>query len=156
MTLGLDRDVGSFCSICGSGSVGTLLPGPIRRGAQRGLETLARRSLSSLVDLLRRRVWEVSDFSVDVPRESIAHVIRETNDLLAVGLSTTSSDNLPALADSCAAAPTVDPDVLVVVRGHEELRAWRPTTRGGIVGEGESSPWGMVAPKVITLDGRGP
>jgi len=48
-------------------------------------------------------------------------VIRETNDLLAVGLSAMSSDNLPALADACAAARGVDPDVLVIVGGHAVL-----------------------------------
>ncbi len=50
-----------------------------------------------------------------------AHVIRETSDLLAVGLSAMSSDNLPALAEACAAARAADPDVLVVVGGHAVL-----------------------------------
>ena len=63
----------------------------------------------------------MSDFGVDVPSESIAHVIRETNDLLAVGLSAMSSDNLPALAEACAVARATDPDVLVVVGGHAVL-----------------------------------
>jgi methanogenic corrinoid protein MtbC1 len=63
----------------------------------------------------------VSDFGVDVPTESIAHVIRETSDLLAVGLSAMSSDNLPALAEACAVARAADPDVLVVVGGHAVL-----------------------------------
>ena len=71
-----------------------------------------------LGDLLRLRGWEVSDFGVDVPTESVAHVIRSTPDLLAVGLSAMSSDNLASLADACAVARDADPDVLVVVGGH--------------------------------------
>ena len=74
-----------------------------------------------LGDLLRLRGWEVSDFGVDMPSESIAHVIRETSDLLAVGLSAMSSDNLPALAEACAVARAADPEVLVVVGGHAVL-----------------------------------
>jgi putative intracellular protease/amidase len=51
----------------------------------------------------------------------LAHVIRATSDLLAVGLSAMSSDNLPALAEACAVARAADPDVLVVVGGHAVL-----------------------------------
>ncbi len=69
-------------------------------------------------DLLRLRGWEVSDFGVDVPRTSIVHVIRATPDLLAVGLSAMSSDNLVALGEACVAAREADPEVLVVVGGH--------------------------------------
>jgi methanogenic corrinoid protein MtbC1 len=74
--------------------------------------------VAMLGDLLRLRGWEVSDFGVDVPSESIAHVVRSTPDLLAVGLSVMSSDNLVSLADACAAAHDADPDVFVVVGGH--------------------------------------
>jgi len=59
----------------------------------------------------------VSDFGVDVPSESLAHVITRTPDLLAVGLSAMSSDNLASLADACAAARAADPSVLIVVGG---------------------------------------
>jgi methanogenic corrinoid protein MtbC1 len=70
-----------------------------------------------LGDLLRLRGWEVSDFGVDMPSESIVHVIRETPDLLAVGLSAMSSDNLAALGEACVAARAADPEVMVVVGG---------------------------------------
>ena len=108
--------------------VGRIGPRFTRRGRARGVVVLGAPSgefhalpVAMLGDLLRLRGWEVSDFGVDMPSESIAHVIRETNDLLAVGLSAMSSDNLPALADACAAARDVDPDVLVIVGGHAVL-----------------------------------
>lgn len=108
--------------------VGRIGPRFTRRGRARGVVVLGAPAgefhalpVAMLGDLLRLRGWEVSDFGVDVPTESIAHVIRETNDLLAVGLSAMSSDNLPALAAACAVARDTDPDVLVVVGGHAVL-----------------------------------
>ena len=108
--------------------VGRIGPRFTRRGRARGIVALGAPSgefhalpVAMLGDLLRLRGWEVSDFGVDVPSESIAHVIGETNDLLAVGLSAMSADNLPALAEACAAARAADPDVLVVVGGHAVL-----------------------------------
>jgi excisionase family DNA binding protein len=108
--------------------VGRIGPRFTRRGRSRGVVALGAPSgefhalpVAMLGDLLRLRGWEVSDFGVDMPSESIAHVVRETSDLVAVGLSAMSSDNLPALAEACAAARAVDPDVLVVVGGHAVL-----------------------------------
>jgi excisionase family DNA binding protein len=108
--------------------VGRIGPRFTRRGRSRGVVALGAPAgefhalpVAMLGDLLRLRGWEVSDFGVDVPSESIAHVIRETSDLLAVGLSAMSSDNLPALAAACAVARETDPDVLVVVGGHAVL-----------------------------------
>lgn len=105
--------------------VGRIGPRFTRRGRARGVVALGAPAgefhalpVAMLGDLLRLRGWEVSDFGVDVPIESIAHVIRETNDLLAVGLSAMSSDNLPALTEACAVARSTDPDVLVIVGGH--------------------------------------
>ena len=105
--------------------VGRIGPRFTRRGRARGVVALGAPAgelhalpVAMLGDLLRLRGWEVSDFGVDVPSESIAHVIRNTNDLLAVGLSAMSSDNLPALAEACAVARAADPDVLVIVGGH--------------------------------------
>jgi MerR family transcriptional regulator, light-induced transcriptional regulator len=95
-----------------------------RRGRSRGVIALGAPAgefhalpVAMLGDLLRLRGWEVSDFGVDVPSESLAHVIARTPDLLAVGLSVMSSENLASLADACAAAHGADPYVLVVVGG---------------------------------------
>jgi excisionase family DNA binding protein len=105
--------------------IGRIGPRFNRRGRARGLVALGAPAgefhalpMAMLGDLLRLRGWEVSDFGVDVPSESLAHVIEQTPDLLAVGLSAMSSDNLASLAESCAAARAADPDVLVVVGGH--------------------------------------
>ncbi len=105
--------------------VGRIGPRFTRRGRSRGVVALGAPSgefhalpVAMLGDLLRLRGWEVSDFGVDMPSESVAHVIRETPDLLAVGLSTMSSDNLAALGEACAAARAADPAVLVIVGGH--------------------------------------
>jgi excisionase family DNA binding protein len=105
--------------------IGRIGPRFNRRGRARGLVALGAPAgefhalpMAMLGDLLRLRGWEVSDFGVDVPSESLTHVIEQTPDLLAVGLSAMSSDNLASLAESCAAARAADPDVLVVVGGH--------------------------------------
>ena len=105
--------------------VGRIGPRFTRRGRARGVVALGAPAgefhalpVAMLGDLLRRRGWEVSDFGVDVPSESIVHVIRDTNDLVAVGLSAMSSDNLASLAEACAVARAADPDVLVIVGGH--------------------------------------
>jgi excisionase family DNA binding protein len=105
--------------------VGRIGPRFNRRGRPRGVVALGAPAgefhalpIAMLGDLLRLRGWEVSDFGVDVPSASVAHVVRETPDLLAVGLSVMSSDNLTSLADACAVARGADPDVFVVVGGH--------------------------------------
>jgi methanogenic corrinoid protein MtbC1 len=105
--------------------IGRIGPRFNRRGRARGLVALGAPAgefhalpMAMLGDLLRLRGWEVSDFGVDVPSESLTHVIKETPDLLAVGLSAMSSDNLVSLAESCAAARAADPEVLIVVGGH--------------------------------------
>ena len=105
--------------------VGRIGPRFNRRGRSRGVVALGAPAgefhalpVAMLGDLLRLRGWEVSDFGVDVPSESLAHVINQTPDLVAVGLSVMSSDNLTSLADACAAVHVADPSVLVVVGGH--------------------------------------
>jgi len=105
--------------------VGRIGPRFSRRGRSRGVVALGAPAgefhalpVAMLGDLLRLRGWDVSDFGVDVPSESIAHVVREDPELLAVGLSVMSSDNLAALAEACAAARSVNPELLLVVGGH--------------------------------------
>jgi excisionase family DNA binding protein len=105
--------------------VGRIGPRFNRRGRSRGLVALGAPAgefhalpVAMLGDLLRLRGWEVSDFGVDVPAASIAHVVRESTGLLAVGLSAMSQDNLESLGEACAAVREADPDVLLVVGGH--------------------------------------
>lgn len=104
--------------------VGRIGPRFCRPGRSRGIVALGAPAgefhalpVAMLGDLLRLHGWEVSDFGVDVPSESLAHVIRDTPELLAVGLSVMSSDNLASLADACVAAHAADPEVFVIVGG---------------------------------------
>jgi len=108
--------------------VGRIGPRFVRRGRSRGVVALGAPAgevhalpVAMLGDLLRLRGWEVFEFGVDMPSESIAHVVRETPDLLGIGLSAMASENLPALGAACAAAREADPDVLVVVGGRAVL-----------------------------------
>ncbi len=105
--------------------VGRIGPRFGRRGRSRGVVALGAPAgefhalpVAMLGDLLRLRGWDVSDFGVDVPSSSLAHVIKQTTDLLAVGLSVMSSDNLVSLGEACAAARAADPSMLIVVGGH--------------------------------------
>jgi excisionase family DNA binding protein len=105
--------------------VGRIGPRFSRRGRARGVVAIGAPAgafhalpVAMLGDLLRLRGWEVSDFGVDVPSESIAHVVRQMPDLLAVGLSAMASDNLASLADACTAVRSVDPEVFLIVGGH--------------------------------------
>jgi excisionase family DNA binding protein len=104
--------------------VGRIGPRFNRRGRPRGVVALGAPAgefhalpVAMLGDLLRLRGWDVSDFGVDVPAASIAHVVRESTDLVAVGLSAMSEENLASLAEACAAVREADPDVLLVVGG---------------------------------------
>ncbi len=117
--------------------IGRIGPRFSRRGRSRGVVALGAPAgefhalpVAMLGDLLRLRGWEVSDFGVDVPSESLAHVITRTPDLLAVGLSAMSSDNLASLADACAAVRAADPSVLIVVGGRAVVDADHARTLG--------------------------
>ena len=105
--------------------VGRIGPRFSRRGRSRGVVALGAPAgefhalpVAMLGDLLRLRGWEVSDFGVDVPTESITHVVESSPDLLAIGLSVMSSENLASLGAACRAARAADPEVLIVVGGH--------------------------------------
>ncbi len=104
--------------------VGRIGPRFSRRGRSRGVVALGAPAgefhalpVAMLGDLLRLRGWEVSDFGVDVPIESITHLVEATPDLVAIGLSAMSSENLASLGSACRAARAADPEVLIVVGG---------------------------------------
>lgn len=103
--------------------LGRIGPRFSRRGRDRGVIALGgppgelhHLPVAMLGDLLRLRGWDVSDFGVDVPLESIARVV-EHRDLVAIGLSAMTTDSLASLADACEAARSADPDVFIVVGG---------------------------------------
>jgi excisionase family DNA binding protein len=86
--------------------IGRLGPRFARRGRTRGTVLLGtpageRHSLpvAMLADLLRGDGWEVSDIGADLPVDSFVRAAVEAPDLVAVGVSVTSEDNLEAAAE---------------------------------------------------------
>lgn len=123
--------------------IGRLGPRFARRGRPRGsvvvgAPTGERHSLplAMLGDLLRLEGWEVSDLGADTPAGSFAHAATTTDDAVAVGLSVTNPDHLPACAEAFAAVRAAAPGLLLVAGGlavqHEdharELGAHRHAT----------------------------
>jgi excisionase family DNA binding protein len=102
--------------------LGRLGPRFARRGRSRGTVLLGapvgeRHSLpvAMLGDLLRGEGWEVSDLGADIPVASFVRAAREATDLVAIGVSVTSPENLPAAATLLTAlGPVVDGIHLVV------------------------------------------
>jgi methanogenic corrinoid protein MtbC1 len=103
----------------------------VRRGRSRGSIVLGsptgeRHSLvvAMLADLLRLEGWEVSDLGADTPATSFLLTAQSLDDLVAVGISVTAPDSLPAAAETCS-----------VLRGAEVAV---PILLGGQAIEGES------------------
>jgi methanogenic corrinoid protein MtbC1 len=104
--------------------LGRLGPRFARRGRSRGAVLLGtpvgeRHSLpvAMVGDLLRGVGWDVSDLGADLPVESFVRAALDTPDLVAVGVSVTSPDNLPAAAEVLAAMRTAVGEAVVVVGG---------------------------------------
>ncbi len=104
--------------------IGRLGPRFIRRGRSRGGVIVGAPAgefhalpMAILSDLLRLRGWDVSDFGADVPSSSLIHAMASIPDVVGVGLSVTSPDNLESVAHACATVRAADPDMLVVVGG---------------------------------------
>jgi methanogenic corrinoid protein MtbC1 len=104
--------------------IGRLGPRFARRGRPRGAVLLGtpageRHSLpvAMLADLLRGDGWEVSDIGADLPAESFVRAAVETSELVAVGVSVTSADNLDAAAEVLHALRAAVTHAHVVVGG---------------------------------------
>lgn len=104
--------------------IGRLGPRFVRRGRPRGSVVLGAPSgerhslpLAMLGDLLRLEGWEVSDLGADTPAGSFAHAATTTDHVVAVGLSVTNPDNLPACAEAFAAVRAAAPALLLVAGG---------------------------------------
>lgn len=105
--------------------IGRLGPRFARRGRSRGVVVLGtpageRHSLpvALLADLLRGEGWEVSDLGADLPTDSFVRAVTGIDDLVAVGVSVTTAECLPAAAELLAALrEAVGEEVLVVVGG---------------------------------------
>lgn len=106
--------------------IGRLGPRFARRGRTRGSVLLGapvgeRHSLpiAMLADLVRGEGWEVSDLGVDLPSESFVHAALDTSELIAVGVSVTSTDCLPATEQLLATLKASLPaEVFVAVGGY--------------------------------------
>jgi excisionase family DNA binding protein len=104
--------------------IGRLGPRLARRGRTRGVVVVGappgeRHSLpiAMLADLVRADGWEVSDIGADLPVESFVQAAAGTADLVAVGVSVTSSEHLAAAAELLRALRAELPDTLLVAGG---------------------------------------
>lgn len=96
----------------------------VRRGRSRGSIVLGspageRHSLvvAMLADLLRLEGWEVSDLGADTPATSFLLTAESLDDLVAVGISVTNPDSLPAAAEACSLLRGSDLAVPIVLGG---------------------------------------
>ena len=96
----------------------------VRRGRSRGALVVGAPAGEShalptaiLSDLLRLEGWEVSDLGADVPHDSFVYAVGEIPDVVAVGFSVTSEQNLESLAEVCAAMRAAHPGVHLIVGG---------------------------------------
>ena len=104
--------------------IGRLGPRFVRRGRTRGAVILGapageRHALpvALLSDLLRQHGWEVSDLGADVPDESFVHAVRNTPDVVAVGVSVTTDEGLVSATSAFAALRAATSHVALVVGG---------------------------------------
>ncbi len=104
--------------------VGRLGSRCVRRGRSRGTIVVGSPvgerhglALAVLADLLRLEGWDVSDLGPDTPTASFVLAARETDDLVAVGVSVTHPEHLDACAEVCAALRAGDLGVPVILGG---------------------------------------
>jgi excisionase family DNA binding protein len=105
--------------------IGRLGPRFARRGRTRGQVLLGAPageqhflSLAMLGDLIRQQGWEVSDLGADVPPASFAKAaVGCGDDLVAVGMSASTPQRVPALVEAIAAVRAVVPEVPIMVGG---------------------------------------
>lgn len=104
--------------------IGRLGPRFARRGRTRGTVLIGtppgeRHSMPTAMfsDLIRGEGFEVSDLGADMPVDAFVSAALETPDLVAIGVSVTSTDHLDAAAELLAALHAAVPDVVIVVGG---------------------------------------
>lgn len=106
--------------------VGQLSPRFSRPGRRRGVLVIGgpvgeRHGLvlAMLADLLRGEGWDVRDLGPDTPAESFVHAARTVDDLVAIGISISSDENVDsARATLEALRSELGDDVLLVIGGH--------------------------------------
>lgn len=106
--------------------VGQLSPRFSRPGRRRGVLVLGGPSgerhglvLAMLADLLRREGWDVHDLGPDTPPQSFVHAANAVDELVAIGFSVSSDENLDSARDTLAhVRAELGPRVRLVVGGH--------------------------------------
>lgn len=105
--------------------IGRLGPRFARRGRSRGVVVLGSPAgerhilaLAMAADLVRQCGWEVSDLGGDLPAASFVHTVMNAGEeLIALAMSVSISEHLPALVETIAAVRSVMPGVTIVVGG---------------------------------------
>lgn len=120
----IDVSIEHRASVIAMRLVGRLGPRFVRRGRTRGVVVLGapageRHALpvALAADLIRQHGWEVSDIGADVPEASFVHAALTTPDVVAVGLSVTLAEHLPAARSVLAALREATSGVLLAVGG---------------------------------------
>ena len=138
--------------------MGRLGPRLARRGRTRGAVVVGapegeRHSLPTamLADLVRADGWDVSDVGADLPTESFVRSVLDTPDVVAVGVSVTLDEHLPAATELLAALRAGLPHVVLAVGGGAICSAEQATVMGA---EWVESPAAFRA-LLNTLDQRG-
>lgn len=106
--------------------VGQLSPRFSRPGRRRGVLMIGGPAgerhglvLAMLADLLRGEGWDVRDLGPDTPAASFVHAAQSVEDLVAVGISVSSDENLASAREAVAALrAAVDADVRLVIGGN--------------------------------------
>jgi excisionase family DNA binding protein len=138
--------------------MGRLGPRLARRGRTRGAVVVGapegeRHSLPTamLADLVRSDGWDVSDVGADLPTESFLRSVLDTPDVVAVGVSVTLDEHLPAATELLAALRAGLPHVVLAVGGGAIGSAEQAAAMGA---EWVESPAAFRA-LLNTLDQRG-
>lgn len=109
--------------------VGQLSPRFLRRGRHRGVVVIGgppgerhALTLAMLADLLRREGWDVVDLGADTPEQSFLHAVSSTSDVVAVGVSVGSDENLGSAASTVTALRRSLGESIPVVIGGPAVR----------------------------------
>lgn len=122
----IDISVEHLATATATRLVGQFSPRFARPGRRRGVLVIGGPAgerhglvLAMLADLLRGEGWDVRDLGPDTPAQSFVHASRAVDDLVAIGFSVSSDDNLDSARETLAAVrAAVDGDVRLVIGGH--------------------------------------
>jgi excisionase family DNA binding protein len=89
--------------------------GTIIMGAPAGEEHAL--AIAMLADLVRSEGWDVHDLGANMPAESFAHAVQQSNDVVAVCIGVTVESSIPAARETIATVKSSCPDIPVYVGG---------------------------------------